>query len=408
MNHQEDLVDRLTRFYREAKLEVPASPPAWIPAQRRSRPAWQPVLASAGLAVVALSLFFVVRVARDQATQARVKVSPTVQASTHPTAAATPTPSPTPSPDASWVTRRYPVGAVSGMLLDRTAVFSVTGTKLVRIDRSSGAITSAQIPANAIGLTETTAGVWVAAGPGIAPAPSNTQWLTLLDPLTLKVKRQVHLPGQPGSDTNAGPHLVGGNQLWLGYGGALYRLNSDTGDQLSRQTLVGTAISLSLDPSGQRLYVGVGPSQTQPATVLEYDAATGTRLASANTGGAGLGGPTVAAAADGVWVMYATGMMGAVEHRSATNLSLLTVAQQPNGTNAAIRGVNSISAFVAAGVLWIVDAMPQQLDCADLTTGAIRASASVQSPVTLVADAGGAYLGDSQGVAALQPPAACR
>lgn len=399
MKHQEDIVDRLSRFYREAKLEVPASPPAWIPAKRPSRPTWQPVLASAGLAVVALSLFFVVRAARDQATQARAKASPTVASTVAPTVSASATATPSPSPDASWVTRRYPVGSVSAMLLDSSAVFSITGTKLIRIDRSTGTVTGADIPANATGMAETTAGLWVAAGPAIAPASTNNQWLTLLDPVTLKAKRQLHLPGQPGSDMNAGPQLAGAAQLWLAYGTGLYRLNPDTGDTLASQSLAGTATGLSIDPSGQRLYAGVGPSQTQPATVVELDASTGARLASANTGGAGLGGPRLAATADGVFISYATGTMGLIEHRSAGNLAVL---------GNMIRTSNTVRPVVDAGALWIVDGMAQRLTCADPVSGATRASTVETQPSTFAADAGGAYLGDNTGVAALQPPASCR
>ncbi|HEY0493187.1 MAG TPA: hypothetical protein VGD57_06955 [Candidatus Dormibacteraeota bacterium] len=397
MKHQEDIVDRLGRFYREAGLEVPASPPAWIAPQRRRRPSWQPVLASAGLAAVALSLFFAVRLARDQANQVRATASPTVRATVEPTA--TPTVSVRPSPDASWVTQRFPVGSVSAMLLNSSAVFSVSGTKLARIDRATGAVSNADIPANTSGIAETTAGLWLASGPTIAPAGTNAQWLTLLDPVTLKVKRQVHLPGQPAADINAGPQLAAGNQLWLGYGTGSFRLSPDTGDQLSSLNLPGAVTSLSIDPSGQRLYVGVGPSQTQPATVVELDANTGSKLASANTGGAGLGGPRVAAASDGVWVSYATGTMGLVEHRSGTNLST---------TGGAIRTSNTARAVVSAGALWIVDGMAQQLTCADPASGVTRASTAENQPATFVADASGAFLGDSQGVAALQPPASCR
>jgi outer membrane protein assembly factor BamB len=242
--------------------------------------------------------------------------------------------------------------------------------------------------------------VWLAAGPTIAPAASNNQWLTLVDSSTLAVNRQLHLPGQPGSDMNAGPQLAGSsNLLWLGYGTNLFRLNPDTGDTLSSQKVAGTVTSLSLDPSGQHLYVGLGPSQTQPATVLEIDASTGSRLASANTGGAGLGGPRVAASADGVWVSYATGTMGLIEHRSAGNLALL---------GNTIRTSNTVRAVVDAGALWIVDGMAQRLTCADPVSGATRASTAEIQPSTISADSGGAYLGDNTGVAALQPPAPCR
>jgi hypothetical protein len=286
------------------------------------------------------------------------------------------------------------------LLLDSSAVFSLGPSKLTRIDRSSGAATTVADPTNANTFAATSAGLWIAAGPDIAGATPNSRSLTLLDPTTLAVKRQVSLPGQPGSDMNAGPQLAGGpGLLWFGYGNGLYRLNPDTGATLSSQQLAGTATSLSIDPSGQRLYVGVGPSQTQAATVIELDASTGNRIASAPTGGAGLGGPHVAAALDGVWVSYATGMKGQVEHRRTADLSQ---------TGHPIVTSNTIRAVVGTNALWLVDGMAQQLSCADPATGAIRASVAETQPAAFALDASGAYLGDSQGIAVLQPPASCR
>jgi hypothetical protein len=141
------------------------------------------------------------------------------------------------------------------------------------------------------------------------------------------------------------------------------------------------------------------PTQGTSALVIESDASTGARIASAPTGGIDLGGPTVAAAPDGVWIAYATGLMGAVEHRSAANLSLLA---QPQGQHA-----NGIHVFVGGGALWLVDSMAQQVACADLRTGTIAASSQETLPATLVADANGSYLGNDDGVGFLRPPAAC-
>ena len=401
MKHQEDLVDRLGRFYREARLEVPAAPPTWVAPEPKRGFSWQPVLASGALAAIVVALFFGVRVARDRA-QVRVATSPTASAvaTPSPTPSATPTPSPAPSPDASWVASRFSVGSVSALLLDSSAVFSLGPSKLTRIDRTSGAVTTVAAAKNANTFAATSAGLWIAAGPDIAGATPNSRSLTLVDPTTLAIKRQVSLPGQPGSDMNAGPQLAGGSGLlWFGYGNGLYHLNPDSGVTLSSQQLAGTATSLSIDPSGQRLYVGVGPSQTQAATVIELDASTGNRIASAPTGGAGLGGPHVAAALDGVWVSYATGMKGEVEHRRAADLSQ---------TGNPIVTSNTIRVVVGANALWLVDGMAQQLTCADLASGATRAATAETQPSVFAADAGGAYLGDNTGVAALQPPASCR
>ena len=400
MNHEEQLVKRLTRFYEGAKREVSATPPVWV-APGRQRGRWiQPVLASAALAAVALSVGVGIRMARENRNPPTVATSPTVSASASPTPSATPTPAPSPGPN--WVTQRFAVGSVKAMTLDSSAAFALGPSKLSRIDRSSRAVTTVAAQANASGIAETSAGVWVAGGPGTAPAPANSTSLTLFDAATLQVKRQAPLPGQPGSDVNAGPQLDGNaSLLWLGYGNHVYRLDPDTGSTRLMQALPGTAVSISLDPSGQRLYVGIEvPSNASGQDrVLELDASTGATLASSESQGRGLGGPHVTGASDGVWVSYATGTMGAVEHRSAVSLA-------PTGNS--IRTSNTIHAVVGAGALWLIDGMAQQLTCADPGTGATRASSPESEPQALVVDSNAAYLGDATGVAAMQPPAACR
>jgi len=423
MNEQEQIVERLNRFYREAKLEIPATPPVWTPPGQRNGRWLQPVLVSVALAVVVLSAGFAIKVARDRAAQVRVATTPTVSASPLSTPTATPSATPSPSPAVNWVTQRFPLGAVSTLLLDPSGVFAlyaptpVSGavdpskTRIGRVDRSSGAITTGDTFPNATGIASVTGGVWIAAGPTLAPAPTNTQLLTLVDPATLKVKRQLPLPGQTGSETPAGPQLTGSaNLLWLGYGNRVYRLDPSTGSTLLSQSLPGMATSISLDPSGQRIYVGieVPSSSTGQDRVVELDASTGATVASAETGGRSLGGPHVAAASDGVWVSYATGTMGAAEHRSASNLSALPIAPSQNGSGTTIRGSNGIHVMVGGGAVWLVDIMAQQVTCADPTTGAARATSNQSLVETLVADSAGAYLGDNTGIAALQPPASCR
>jgi hypothetical protein len=217
--------------------------------------------------------------------------------------------------------------------------------------------------------------------------------------LTLKVKQRINLPGQPTPATFSLPQLAGTSDLlWLGYGNSLYRLDPATGRVLLTQGLPGTATSLSIDPSSHWLYVGVVPSQGRNALVIEWDGSTGRRIASAPTGGADLGGPTVAAAPDGVWIAYATGMMGAVEHRSARDLSVL-VGPQTGHTN-------GIRVFVGGGALWLADGGARRLACADLLTGTTAASQE-SDPAAVVADADGSYLGDIDGVGFLRPEASC-
>lgn len=405
----DELVERLTRFYREARTEVPTTTPAWILRDRQAGRWLRPVLASTALVAVAVSLGVALRIVREHAFLVRVTASPTVKASP------LVTPTPSPAPTASWVTQRFSVGPVSALALDSSTVFAlyapspVNGrsvpTKLVRIDRSSRAFVTADVSAGALQMTRAGSGLWIAPGGESFGTAANV--LTLVDPVTLKLKSHVQLPARSDTNTYIGPQLSGTpSLLWLAYGDRVYRLNPESGSLLLSQTLPGTATSISIDPSGHRLYVGVEVFVQDQ--VIELDASTGARLASAHTGGTGLGGPHVAAAADGVWVSYATGMMGAVEHRSATNLAALDVAPQLYPNENVIRATNGIHVVVGGGALWLVDSMAQQITCADLNSGAMRASTSETLPLAIVVDSSGAYLGDNDGVATLQPDPACR
>ena len=411
MNSQDELIERLTRFYREAGREVSSLPPAWVPGRSGASRWLQPALASVALVALAIGLAVTIRVVRDEAHR---KIAPL------PTVSASPSPSPSPSasatPLSSWVTRRIPIGPVVAMSLDSAAVFAlyapapVAGGSdpskigLARIDRATSAVATMGGFPYAKTLARVTAGLWVAAGPGIGDGTvaADTKWLTLVDPVTLSVKQRVHLPGQADPASFAAPQLAGAaNVLWLGYGHSLYRLDPTTGRILLTESLPGTATSISIDPSGHRLYVGVEvtPSQNSQDLVIEWDALTGTRLASAPTGGLGLAGPQVAAAADGVWISYATGMLGAVEHRSATGLAELVAPQHQH--------TNGIHVFVFGGTLWLVDGMAQQVACGDPLTGVITASSQETSPEAIVADANGSYLGGFDGIGFLQPDPSC-
>jgi hypothetical protein len=413
MNNQEQLVERLTRFYRETRGEVRSTPPLWVPGKPPTMRWLQPVLASVALIAVAAGLAVTVRIVREQAQRKTTPppiVSPAPAPS--PSSSATPSPSPSPSPTPSWVTRRVALGQVQAMSLDATAIFALyapnplsggidaSRMRLARVDRSSGAVTSAGPFPNAWHLAGTASGLWIAAGADQSATAADTQWLTLLDPVTLKVKQRIHLPGQPTAGTYPVPQLAASlDLLWLAYGGSLYRLDPATGRVLLTQNLAGTATGLSIDPSSRRLYAGVVPNKGTTALVIEWDGSTGRLIASAPTGGVDLGGPAVIAAPDGVWIAYATGMMGAVEHRADTSLAVL--AGPLHGHS------NGIRAFVGGGALWLADGGAGQVECADLRTGTTAASSQENLASVIVADANGSYLGDADGVGFLRPDPAC-
>ncbi len=408
MDSRDELIGRLTRFYREAGGEVSSVPPAWVPGRRRTVPWLQPVLASLALVALAIGLAVTFRMA-EEANHTKILPAPSLS----PSASVVPSPSPSPSRRPTWVTRQVPLGEVTTMSLDSSAIFAlyaptpVSGgidpskMKLARIDRATGAMAKAGDFPFAKSVVRVAAGLWVAAGPGIGdgtPA-ADTNWLSLLDPVTLSVRQRVHLPGQAGALTS-GPQLAGtADLLWLAYGSSLYRLDPATGRVLLTQSLPGSSTSLSIDPSSRRLYTGVLPGRSANSLVVELDGSTGSRLASALTGGGDLGGAQVVAVPDGVWIAYATGMMGAVEYRSAKDLSMVVGPQSGH--------TNGIRVFVGGGVLWLVDGGAGRLECADPRSGTIDASSQETLPAAVVADANGSYLGDDDGVGFLRPDPAC-
>jgi hypothetical protein len=410
MDQHQQLIDRLTTFYRDAGSEAPSTPP-WVVSMRR-RPRWlQPVLASVALVALAVGLLVSLRTAREHANHVTASAPPTVSASAHPTQS----PSPSSSPVSTWITRRVTLGGqvYYGMTLDSSAIFALytptasdphdtSHTTLTRIDRSTGKVITNGPFSGGFQLVRVGAGLWVVGGMSGGPTVDK-YWMDLVDPITLQVKYRTWVPGRPGPTVFGLPQVSGTSSfLWLGYGQQAYRLDPGTGKILVTVSFSGTVTSVSIDPLGQRLYVGVdlAPSQDNQDQVVELDGHTGARLLSAPTGGNGLGGPQVVAAADGVWIAYATGMMGAIEHRSAASLALLPTPSQYGHTN-------GISVFVGGGSVWFLDPSVRQLTCADPRTGAIAASTQMSFPTTTVADSKGSYVAEQAEIDFLRPDPSC-
>jgi hypothetical protein len=285
-NNQDELITRLTRFYRETGSEVSATPPAWVvPVKRRAAGWLQPALATIVLVALAVGLAVTIRLVREEAHRKSVPLP-------IPSASPSPSPSTSATPLPSWILRRVPIGSVVAMSLDSSAVFvlydpgPINGrpdparTMLARIDRGTAAVTTAGPFTNATLLARVAPGLWIGAGADQATAASDTQWLTLVDPVTLSVKHRVHLPGKPASGTFSLPQIAATSDLlWLSYGDSLYRLDPATGRILLTQGLQATATSLSIDSAGRRLYVGVDapPGPNSQALVIESDSMTGGR-----------------------------------------------------------------------------------------------------------------------------------
>jgi hypothetical protein len=273
-------------------------------------------------------------------------------------------------------------------------------TRLARIDRHSGSVRTTRLFPGAADLVLSGGWLWIGGGYSADAAATDTAWLYQVDPGTLKVEQTIHLPQPLDARAYSAARFAGTvNLLWMGYGRQLFQLDPLNGTTIRTLSFPGTATSVSLDPSGRLLYVGLDVAGVSEDTVMQLNALTGLRLASVSTGGAGLGGPDLAAADDGVWIAYATGMQGAIEHLRAVGLGPLPISGGGH------RYTNGIRVAVGGGVLWLVDGW--RLDCADLVSGAIRASSGIQFGMSIVADSMGSYLGAFDGVDVLRPDRSC-
>jgi hypothetical protein len=310
------------------------------------------------------------------------------------------------------LTKRWRLGPVGDIAVSPEAVYALytpatvegalayaTDNRLARIDRMSSAlITAGPFPyaehvAVAGGL------VWLG-GNNQYPATPFPESSTLIgvDARTLAVVQRLSFPG------TAHPlvaNLAGdSDSLWLAYGTRVYRLSAGTGSTLVSQAINGIATSIALDPSGRHLYIGMNTfAASFPAAIIEVDPLTLTALVSASTGGGDLGGPHVAAGANDVWVSFATGMLGQVEHRQASNLALLPVAP--------VNHSNGVRVAVIAGMIWVADSIAGQLICLDPNTGAVRAGWSTQQGGVVAGDGSELYFGDITGVGRFQPDSRC-
>lgn len=299
------------------------------------------------------------------------------------------------------------LGSVGDLAVSPRAVYAlyappggqgtVATDMLARVDRFSGAVRKIGPLPGAARVAVGAGSVWV----GGSSRPGGTIGVVRLDPDTLQQRASVPLPAESADRPLVAGLAASADRVWLAYGMHLYRLDPSTGAVQSRQSLDGPATSIAFDASVGRLYVGSDAAGTQTqATVTEWDAATERRLAGAGTGGAALGGPEVAAAADGAWVAFATGMLGGVEHRRASDLTAVPTAST--------RYTNSVHVYVASGFVWTADSMANQLACLDPATGAVRVSRTQSLGGVVAGDAAGIYLGSDSGVGTLVPDPRCR
>lgn len=318
----------------------------------------------------------------------------------------------------SWQTpsaREVTLGAVGDLAVNPQAVYALytpagtqgklagaINTMLARIDRASGIVHKAGPFPGALRIAVGGGSVWVGGSNQYPASPyPGAIGVVRLDPDSLKQLVSVALPGERDQRPLVAAVAASPGQVWLAYGRHLYQLDPKTGAVQSKQSLDGVAASITIDSKTSRLYVGsdAAANQTQ-ATITEWGTATMRKLASDVTGGAGLGGPQIAAAGNDVWVAFATGMLGQVEHRRASDLSVLPTASS--------RYTNSVRVYIAGGFVWTTDGMANQLACLDPVIGAIRASTSLNLGGVVAGDTAGLYVGNVRGVDGLVPDPRCR
>ncbi len=146
--------------------------------------------------------------------------------------------------------------------------------------------------------------------------------------------------------------LVGHNGLWFGSGESLSLIDSSTGAVEQSETLGAPITGISVDPTGDLVYVGLDELAEHPqakvsSVVDELDATTGRMLSRAGFDFT-LGSIGVEAVRGGVWVSYRSGMAGSAyllrtpglavahppERETRLELRLLT-----GGTGPAIGGI---------------------------------------------------------------------
>lgn len=324
----------------------------------------------------------------------------------------------TPSSVVSWpspTAAEVKLGAVGDLVVGPGAVYALytpVGTegklagainvRVARIDRASGVVRTVGPFPGALRLAVGAGSVWVGGGNhfGAASYPGAVG-IVRLDANTLQQLASVSLPPEPAQRALVAAVAASSDLVWLAYGAHLYALNPKSDAIEGKQSISGTAASIAFDAQASRLYVGADASDTQnQATITQWDPSTLTEVASAPTGGASLGGPEVAAAGNDVWVAFATGMLGQVEHRRAPDLTLLA---SPTGLN-----TNSVRVYLAGGFVWTTDGMANRLACLDPQTGAVLASTTLNLGGVVAGDRAGLFVGDINGVSSLVPDPRCR
>jgi len=345
-------------------------------------------------------------------TSAPITVPPTTGASSIPSIPTVTTT--TDAPAGSWAERTIAgTGVVEDVAPTADALYwlslpgpgtgiTVTATP-VRYDLLSGVMTRGPALTGVLdtpALTVTGDRVWVVIEANHQPL------LAELDPVTMALLAQHVLPVQDTVSPDPVPLLSAtvDGPLWVADGEEVWSVDPTTGAVETEFDAGYQVDSLSTDPTGRVLYIGGRNADQAGMEVTEYDADNGQEIIRSSQEDS-VGGGSVAATTDGVWISYRTGMAGPALELSSGSLNQIEPPPSqlsPFGTFDQIMGVAS---GVSEGVLWLTSV--SDLTCADPVTGAVRASetAGVTDPI-----ASGPHLyalSESDVVEVITPPAAC-
>jgi hypothetical protein len=320
------------------------------------------------------------------------------------------TPAGVPDPE---VATKTPMAGAEGPIvlsttLDADAAYIVSGpfqgdpprpAQLTRVDRQTRRVTASQSLPRGGSITKAGQTLWVTQG-GLEAGASTD--VLALDPRTLAIRNRLSLPAAPIAAVGLADSLWVAT-LRVGLSpepdvAGLYRIDVNTLAITQRLRPAGPVETLVADPSGRYFYAAVNT----PLTVEKRDAVTGSTVASRGDFSAVAGG-SLAVSPEGLWVSYATGMLGSSERLNPDTL-------QSNGGLGQLgdkqEWSNGSGVLVAKGLLWAADA--DGLWCGDLSTGQLRAKVSDRDHIlTYLGDDRALYGVTPAGVTEIQPLAAC-
>jgi hypothetical protein len=235
--------------------------------------------------------------------------------------------------------------------------------RLVRYDPRTGAVRRSLPFRGGAYLAFAGGCLWTTEARGTPPSSvrSGTGVVLRFDPRTLTLKSSILLPAPTG------PLARSAAGLWVGAGGRLYLVDADNGRILQTVTVRGRVGQITVDPSGDRLYVATYRRGEVQGNLSERDARSGELLAVAPRSALG-GYPAndFAPTDRGVWVGAPTGNFGGEFFFREGTL---------RGGRELIEGYQSISASLAGGRLWILDDVVRVgYRCADPRSGRIEGS----------------------------------